>query len=82
VEAPRQTVNRSLRDVIGKRGENIVELCLTDYDYYVEIETVQGKRPFFFVQAKATAATSTVTSLRISSTKDDVAGLLPIPAPT
>jgi hypothetical protein len=30
VEAPRQTVNRSLRDVIGKRGENIVELCLTD----------------------------------------------------
>jgi len=102
VEAPRQTVNRSLRDVIGKRGENIIELCLTDYanfssplfspthlgdkwpvvDYYVEIETVQGKRPFFFVQAKATAATSPGTSLRISSTKDDVAGLLQIPAPT
>jgi hypothetical protein len=44
--------------------------------------TVQGKRPFFFIQAKATAATSPGTSLQISSTKDDVAGLLQIPAPT
>jgi hypothetical protein len=49
-------------------------------DYYVEIETVQGKRPFFFAQAKATAATSPGGTLRISSTKNDVAGLLQIPA--
>jgi hypothetical protein len=102
VEAPRQTVSRSLRDIIGKRGENIVELCFTDYanfssplfspthlgdkwpvvDYYVEIENVKGKRPFFFVQAKATASTSPGASLRISSTRDNVAGLLQIPAPT
>jgi hypothetical protein len=37
---------------------------------------------FFFVQAKATAATNPSTSLRISSTKEDVARLLQIPAPT
>lgn len=95
-------MNQNLRDVIGKRGENIVELCLTDYanfpaplfspthlgekwpavDYYVELTTVPGKKPFFFVQAKATARTNPRTSLRISSTKDDVARLLQIPAPT
>jgi hypothetical protein len=102
VEAPNGTVNQNLRDVIGKRGENIVELCLTDYanfsaplfrpthlgekwpavDFYVELTSVPGKSPFFFVQAKATAATNPSMSLRISSTKEDVARLLQIPAPT
>lgn len=95
-------MNKNLSDVIGKRGENIVELCFTDYsnfatslfslthlgekwpavDYYVELTTVPGRRLFFFVQAKATASPSVGTHLRISSTKDDVARLLEIPAPT
>lgn len=93
---------RALKDVIGKRGENIVELCLTEYatfpaplfdlthlgdkwpvvDYYVELTTVPGKRPFFFLQAKATAATNPKKSLAISTSRDDVAALLEIPAPT
>jgi hypothetical protein len=93
---------RALKDVIGKRGENIVELCLTEYsnfpaplfdlthlgdkwpvvDYYVELTTVPGKRPFFFVQAKATAATTPKKSLAISTSREDIAGLLEIPAPT
>jgi hypothetical protein len=29
-----QAVNHNQRDVIGKRGENIVELCLTDYQNF------------------------------------------------
>lgn len=92
---------RSLKDVIGKRGENIVELCLTEYsnfpaplfdlthlgdkwpvvDYYVELTTVPGKRPFFFLQAKATS-TNLRKSLAISTSREDIAGLLEIPAPT
>ncbi|MBI4902576.1 MAG: hypothetical protein HY820_03010 [Acidobacteria bacterium] len=51
-------------------------------DYCVELTTLPGKRPFFFVQAKATAATAPHNSLRISSTREDVARLLEIPAPT
>lgn len=93
---------RALKDVIGKRGENIVELCLTDYsefpaplfdlthlgdkwpvvDYYVELTTVPGRRPFFFLQAKATAVTNPRKSLAISTSREDIAGLLEIPAPT
>jgi hypothetical protein len=96
------TGNRKFTDVIGKRGESIVELCLTDYvhfpeplfslthlgdkwpavDYYVELTTVRGKRPFFFVQAKSTARSKPAKTLRISSTKTDIARLLEIPAPT
>ena len=68
-------MNHNLSNVIGERGEKIVELCLTEFenfraplfrlthlgdkwpiaDYYVEVTTVTGKRPFFFLQAKATA---------------------------
>ena len=51
-------------------------------DYYVEVTTVHDKRPFFFLQAKATAATNPQKTLRISTTKNDIAGLLKIPAPT
>jgi hypothetical protein len=95
-------MNPGLRDVIGKRGENIVELCLTDYanfpaplfspthlgekwrsvDFYVELSTVPNRRPFFLVQAKATASANPRTSLKISSTKRDISRLLEIPAPT
>jgi hypothetical protein len=95
-------VDHKLRDVIGERGENIVELCLTDYehfakalfkpthlgdkwpavDYYVELTTIPNKRPFFFLQAKSTAAKAPIKSLRISSTRRDVEHLLQIPGPT
>jgi len=51
-------------------------------DYYVELTTVPGKRPFFFLQAKATAATNPKKSLAISTSREDIAGLLEIPAPT
>ena len=93
---------RALKDVIGKRGENIVELCLTEYanfaaplfdltqlgekwpvvDYYVELTTIPGRRPFFFLQAKTTAATPPTSSLAISTKRDDIASMLEIPAPT
>ena len=95
-------VNRAIRDVIGKRGELIVELRLSDYanfpaplfstthlgqkwpavDFYVELATVAGKRPFFLAQAKSTASACSRTNLRISSTKQDIERLLEIPAPT
>jgi hypothetical protein len=95
-------VNGTIRDVIGKRGENIVELCLTDYanfaaplfstthlgqkwpavDFYVELTSVTGKRPFFLAQAKSTASACSRTNLQISSTKHDIERLLEIPAPT
>lgn len=91
-------MNQNLRDVIGKRGENIVELCLTEFanfpaplfsatrlgdkwpavDFYVELTTIPNEKPFFFVQAKATASTTPLKSLQISTTKHDVE----IPAPT
>jgi hypothetical protein len=53
-------------------------------DFYVELEGVRGKRPYFLVQSKATSAklATHATSLRISSTKNDVARLLRIPGPT
>jgi len=94
-------VKRNLNEVIGKRGENIVELCLTDYtyfpsplfspthlgdkwpavDFYVEVTTIADRRPSFFVQAKATTR-NLRSSVHISPTKDNIAQLLKIPAPT
>ncbi len=93
-----------LRDVIGFRGEKLVELRLTDYsafsrplfrpgflgdkwpaiDFYVELNSVRGKRPYFFAQVKATSAplTSGSTQLSISSKKTDIERLLRIPGPT
>lgn len=90
-----------LRDLIGNRGETIIELCLTEYkdfgdslfrlgflgdkwpsvDYYVELKAVSERRPYFFVQAKATAA-GLSTSLVISTRKNDIKELLQIPGPT
>ena len=95
-------MDQILRDVIGKRGEKIVELCLTAYkdftlplfspahlgdkwpaiDFYVELTTNPMARPFFLVQAKSTATEETESSLKISSTAEDIARLLQIPAPT
>jgi hypothetical protein len=93
-----------LRDVIGFRGEKIVELCLTDYrefekplfrpgflgdkwpsiDFYVELNSVRGKRLYFFAQVKATSSSAALDStyLSISSTKRDIESLLRIPGPT
>jgi hypothetical protein len=53
-------------------------------DFYVELNGVRGKRPYFLIQSKATTTslTTRATSLRISSTKNDVARLLQIPGPT
>jgi hypothetical protein len=53
-------------------------------DFYVELEGVRGRRPYFLVQCKATtgALAARATSLRISSTRNDVARLLRIPGPT
>jgi len=53
-------------------------------DFYVELNGVRGKRPYFLIQRKATTRQISAhdTSERISSTKDDVARLLQIPGPT
>src|SRR5688572_5392436 len=53
-------------------------------DFYVELNDVRGKRPYFLIQCKATAAalTGRSTSLAISSRRDDIARLLQIPGPT
>lgn len=93
-----------LADVIGYRGERILELCLTDYrafpkplfrpgllgdkwpaiDYYVELTSVRGRRPYFFAQAKATRSSLVAgqTELTISARKKDIERLLRIPGPT
>lgn len=93
-----------LRDVVGFRGERLVELRLTDYgdfteplfrpgflgdkwpavDYYVELNSVRGKRPYFFAQVKATSLplSAESTHLTISSRKHDIERLLRIPGPT
>jgi hypothetical protein len=95
------SIRTELLDVIGSRGESIVEICLTDYqtfarplfrpgflgdkwpsiDFYVELQAVRGKRPYFFAQAKTTA-TSIGTSLNVSTRKRDIERLLQIPGPT
>src|SRR3954470_8919782 len=53
-------------------------------DFYVELNGVRGRRPYFLIQAKATSArlSPRATSLRISATRDDVGRLLQIPGPT
>jgi hypothetical protein len=53
-------------------------------DFYVELNGVRRRRPYFLVQSKATAAhlDAQATSLRISSTQNDVARLLQMPGPT
>jgi hypothetical protein len=53
-------------------------------DFYVELNCIRGRRPYFLIQAKATSSklSAGATSLRISSTKNDVARLLQIPGPT
>jgi Domain of unknown function (DUF4365) len=93
-----------LRDVIGSRGENLVELRLTEYrefdeplfrpgflgdkwpavDFYVELNSVRGKRPYFFAQVKASTSplAPESTHLKVSSRKVDVERLLRIPGPT
>jgi hypothetical protein len=93
-----------LRDVVGFRGEKLVELRLTDYsefeqplfrpgflgdkwpaiDFYVELNSVRGSRPYFFAQVKTTSSplTGESTHLSISSKKKDIERLLRIPGPT
>lgn len=53
-------------------------------DFYVELNGVRGRRPYFLVQSRATTAALTPrsTSLAISSRREDVARLLQIPGPT
>src|SRR5215213_10146123 len=53
-------------------------------DFYVELNGVRGRRPYFLIQSKATSAAlaANATSLRISSTRNDVQRLLRIPGPT
>jgi len=53
-------------------------------DFYVELNGVPGRRLYFLIQSKGTTSdlTAQVTSLRISSTRNDVARLLQIPGPT
>jgi hypothetical protein len=53
-------------------------------DFYVELNGVRGRRPYFLVQSKATtsALTARAASLSISSRRSDVARLLQIPGPT
>src|SRR5205814_10219828 len=53
-------------------------------DFYVELNDVSGRRPYFLAQVKSTASRlgPKATTLRISSTRDDVARLLELPGPT
>ena len=53
-------------------------------DFYVELNDVRARRPYFLVQTKTTSAKLKLhdTSLKISSTKHDVHRLLQIPGPT
>lgn len=50
-------------------------------DLYVELRAVPERKPYFFAQAKATAAKLS-GSLRISTKKKDIEQLLRIPGPT
>ena len=93
-----------LRDIIGFRGEKLVELCLTKYgdfpgplfrpgflgdkwpsiDFYVELNGLDGRRPYFLAQVKSTARalSDASPSLPISTKQKDIAALLQIPGPT
>ena len=53
-------------------------------DFYVELNGVRGRRPYFLIQTKATTVRlpAGATNLAISSTKRDVLRLLQIPGPT
>jgi hypothetical protein len=53
-------------------------------DFYVELNGVRGRRPYFLIQSKATAAKLGKDSknLKISATRRDVERLLQIPGPT
>jgi hypothetical protein len=53
-------------------------------DFYVELTTVGGQQPFFFVQAKSTTPALTARSkkLVVSTQRSDIEGLLRIPGPT
>jgi hypothetical protein len=53
-------------------------------DFYVELAAAQGKRFYFFAQAKATtsALTAHSRSLAISTKRQDIEQLLRIPGPT
>jgi hypothetical protein len=53
-------------------------------DFYVELTSIRGKRPYFFVQAKSTtsALTATATKLHVTTQKKDIERLLRIPGPT
>ena len=50
-------------------------------DFYVELQAVHKRKPYFFAQAKATAA-GLSQSLSISVKKKDIERLLQIPGPT
>ena len=50
-------------------------------DFYVELQAVRKRKPYFFAQAKATTATLS-RSLSISTKKKDIEQLLQIPGPT
>jgi hypothetical protein len=53
-------------------------------DFYVELNDVQGRRPYFFVQCKSTSTplVNAAKAIRISSSRSDVDRLLQIPGPT
>ena len=50
-------------------------------DFYVELQAVTKRKPYFFAQAKTTASRLS-RSLRISTKKKDIEKLLQIPGPT
>lgn len=53
-------------------------------DFYVELNGVRGRRPYFLIQIKSTtnALPAQATSIKIWSKRHDVARLLQIPGPT
>jgi hypothetical protein len=50
-------------------------------DFYVELQAVRKRKPYFFAQAKATTAKLS-RNLKISTKKADIERLLQIPGPT
>lgn len=53
-------------------------------DFYVELNGVQDKRPFFLIQVKSTTGmlSKRAKALRISSTRHDIIRLLQVPGPS
>lgn len=51
-------------------------------DFYVELEAVRGKRPYFLAQCKSTSSALTRTSINVDFRRKDIDKMLRLPGPT